>query len=294
MAEIDIVSKHLIQTYPADFARFALQRDDIEGVEVLDTEQPNVRRPDSLLQVRVGDQDILVHHEFQTTDSTDSPMPLRMAGYIGRLIERYGLPVYAHVLYLRPDAGRRDPGYYLQEHPDYPIAIRYKVIRLSQLPGQAVLDSGSVGLLPFAPLMQPPAGQTEATWLEQCVASAWDMPLERSVKADVLTGLTLLSSLVYNPQTITATVSKEYLMDLMRESPFAQYLTQQAREEGIEQGIRESIQEALELRFEPTAMRPLADQIAAIDDVPRLKELFRAALQVPSLKAFRNLLDADE
>ena len=32
MAEIDIVSKHLIQTYPADFARFALQRDDIEGV----------------------------------------------------------------------------------------------------------------------------------------------------------------------------------------------------------------------------------------------------------------------
>ena len=27
-------------------------------------------------------------------------------------------------------------------------------------------------------------------------------------------------------------------MDLMRESPFAQYLTQQAREEGIEQGER--------------------------------------------------------
>ena len=291
MAEIDLVSKHLIQTYPADFA---LQRDDIEGVEVLDTEQPSVRRPDSLLRVCIGGDEVLVHHEFQTTDSTDTPMPLRMAGYIGRLIERYGLPVYAHVLYLRPNAGRRDPGYYLQGHPDYPIAIRYKVIHLSQLPGQAVLDSGAVGLLPFAPLMQPPAGQTEATWLEQCVATAWDMPLERSVKADVLTGLTLLSSLVYNPQTITATVSKEYLMDLMRESPFAQYLTQQAREEGIEQGIRESIQEALELRFEPTAVLRLADQIAAIDDVPRLKQLFRATIQVPSLEAFRNLLDADE
>ena len=294
MAEIDIVSKHLIQTYPADFARFALQRDDIEGVEVLDTEQPSVRRPDSLLRVCIGGDEVLVHHEFQTTDSTDTPMPLRMAGYIGRLIELYGLPVYAHVLYLRPDAGRRDPGYYLQEHPDYPIAIHYKVIRLSQLPGQAVLDSGSVGLLPFAPLMQPPAGQTEATWLEHCVATAWDMPLERSIKADVLTGLTLLSSLVYNPQTITATVSKEYLMDLIRESSFAQYLTQQAREEGIEQGIRESIQEVLELRFQPPAVLRLADQIAAIDDVPRLKQLHRAAIQVPSLEAFRNLLDADE
>ena len=298
MAEIDTVSKHFIQTYPADFARFTLQRDDIESAEVLDTEQPNVRRPDSLLQVRVGGKDVLVHHEFQTTDSTDPPMPRRMVGYIGRLIERYGLPVFSHVLYLRPNAGRRDPGYYIQEHPDYPIVIRYKVLRLSQLPGQAVLDSESVGLLPFAPLMQPPAGQAEEVWLDQCVTKAWDMPLERPVKADVLTGLTLLSSLVYNPQTVTAITSKEYLMDLMRESPFAQYLTQQAREEGIEQGIeqgiRESIQEVLELRFEPTAVRPLADQIEAIDEVSRLKQLHRAAIQVPSLEAFRNRLDADE
>ena len=201
MAEFDTVAKHLIQTHPADFARFTLQRDDIQDVEVLDTEQPNVRRPDSLLQVRVGGQDVLVHHEFQTTDSTDPPMPLRMVGYIGRLIERYGLPVFSHVLYLRPNAGRRDPGYYIQEHPGYPIVIRYKVLRLIQLPGQAVLDSGSVGLLPFAPLMQPPTGQARAAWLEQCVAKAWDMPLARPVKADVLTGLTLLSGLVYNPQT---------------------------------------------------------------------------------------------
>ena len=293
MAEFDTVAKHLIQTYPADFARFALQRDDIQAVEVLDTEQPNVRRPDSLLQVRVGGQDVLVHHEFQTTDSTDTPMPRRMAGYIGRLIERYGLPVYAHVLYLRPDAGRRDPGYYLQEHPDYSVVIRYKVLRLSQLPGQAVLDSGSVGLLPFAPLMQPLAGQAEEVWLEQCVAKAWDMPLERSVKADILTGLTLLSGLVYNPQTITAIVSKEYLMDLMRESSFAQYLTQQAREEGIEQGERkhaiEALLEVVELRFGADAAESLAAPIRAIDEVPRLNQLLRTAVQASSFKEFRTV-----
>ena len=293
MAEFDTVAKHLIQTYPADFARFALQRDDIQAVEVLDTEQPNVRRPDSLLQVRVGGKDVLVHHEFQTTDSTDTPMPLRMAGYIGRLIERYGLPVYAHVLYLRPDAGLRDPGSYLQEHPDYSVVVRYKVLRLSQLPGQAVLDSGSVGLLPFAPLMQPPAGQIEEVWLEQCVAKAWDMPLERSVKADILTGLTLLSGLVYNRQTITAIVSKEYLMDLIRESSFAQYLTQQAREEGIEQGERkhaiEALLEVVELRFGADAAGSLAAPIRAIDEVPRLNQLLRTAVQASSFKEFRTV-----
>ena len=169
--------------------------------------------------------------------------------------------------------------------------IRYKVIRLNQLPGQAVLDSGSVGLLPFVPLMRPPTGQAEAAWLEQCVATAWDMPLERSVKADVLTGLTLLSGLVYNPQTITAIVSKEYLMDLMRESPFAQYLTQQAREEGIEQGERkqaiEALLEVVELRFGADAAESLAAPIRAIDEVPRLNQLHRTAIQASSFEEFR-------
>ena len=124
MAEFDTISKHFIHTYPADFVRFALQRDDIEVVEVLDTEQPTVevRRTDSLLRIRIAGEDALVHHEFQTTDHP--AMPRRMAGYIGRSIEHYGLPVYAHVLYLRPASGRRDPGYYIQEHPDYPVVIR--------------------------------------------------------------------------------------------------------------------------------------------------------------------------
>ena len=307
MTDLDTISKHFIHTYPADFVHFALQRNDVEVLEILDsldTEQPTVqtRRADSLIRVRLDGQDALVHHEFQTTDSTP-PMPQRMAGYIGRCIEQYGLPVYAHVLYLRPNAGRRDPGVYLQEHPDYPVIIRYKVLRLSQLDGRAVLDRGYVGLLPFAPLMQPPAGQTGEAWLAACVAKAAAVPLDRSVKGDFLTGLTFLSGLVYNPQTITALISKENLMDLIRESSFAQYLAQNFREEYIEQGIKQGIEQGIEqggreflldvlaLRFPPDQVRPLADRIEAINDVQRLKQLHRAAIQMPSLEAFSNLLD---
>ena len=75
MAEIDIVSKHLIQTYPADFARFALQRDDIEGVEVLDTEQPSVRRPDSLLRVCIGGDEVLSTTSFKPPAAPIPPCP---------------------------------------------------------------------------------------------------------------------------------------------------------------------------------------------------------------------------
>ena len=64
MAEFDTIAKHLIHTYPRDFARFALQQDDVAVIDVIDTEQPTVEahRTDSLIHVQVGDEEALVHH----------------------------------------------------------------------------------------------------------------------------------------------------------------------------------------------------------------------------------------
>ena len=76
----------------------------------------------------------------------------------------------------------------------------------------------------------------------------------------------------------------------MYESSVVQYFT----EKGIEQGGREFLLEVLALRFDADAAQQLAGQIGAIEDVQRLKQLHRAAIQVPSLEAFRHLLDADE
>ena len=131
MAEFDAISKHLIQTYPDDFACFTLGREDVQVIEVVDTQQPTVAasHADSLIRVWIDGREALVHTEFQTTDSTDPPMPRRMAGYIGRAIERHGLPVCSSVIYLRPDAGRRDPGQYSQPHPGHRVLLQYKVIR---------------------------------------------------------------------------------------------------------------------------------------------------------------------
>ena len=99
-------------------------------------------------------------------------------------------------------------------------------------------------------------------------------------------------------------------MDLIRESSFAQYLTQQAREEGLEQGREEGIEQGierggreraiedlldvLEIRFALGAADPLAARIRDIRDLQRLKQLHRAAIQVENLEAFRTLLEADE
>ena len=288
MAEFDTIAKHLIHAYSADFARLSLQRDDLEVLNVIDTEQPTVKahRADSLILVCIGgDEEALVHHEFQTTDSKQ-PMPLRMAGYIGRGIEQHGLPIYSSVIYLRPDAGRNDPGHYIQERHGFRVLVQYQVIRLSELDGQRILDGRPVGLLPFAPLMQPPAGMDAEAWLRQCVNRAQQVPMDESLKANYLADLAILSGLVYNLETIMTVIAEE----TMYESSVVQYFT----EKGIEQGIQESIQEVLALRFQPEDTHQLASRIGLIDDVQRLKQLHRAAIQVPSLEAFRHLLDADE
>ena len=108
MAEFDAISKHLIQTYPNDFASFTLGREDIEVLAVIDTEQLTIEthQTDSLIRVRIDNEEVLVHNEFQTADSTNPPMPRRMAGYIGHAIRQHGLPIYSNVIYLRPNAGR--------------------------------------------------------------------------------------------------------------------------------------------------------------------------------------------
>ncbi len=309
MGKYDTISKRLIQTYPQDFIRFTLQRDDVEFLALLDTEQPTVdaHRADSFIRARIGDEDIVIHYEFQTTDSTDTPMPRRMAGYIGRAIELYDLPIHSAVIYLRPDAGQNDPGYHIQARLGCQFIIRYKVIRLVEVEGQHVLDAGHTGLLPFASLMKPPEGMGSEAWMRACVDTAADLPLDESARGDFLAGLSVLGGLVHDREMIANLISKEGLMDLIRESSFAQYLLEQEIEEnkeqwlkqGIEQGIEQGekrstladILEVLQIRFGLSEMHPLSDRIADIDDLQRLKQLLRAAIQATNLEAFERMLD---
>ena len=117
-----------------------------------------MHQADVLIKVKLRGKYVLVHFEFQTTDSFDPPMALRMASYIIWLVRTYRMDVYANVIYLRPDAGRNDPGKFQQQIPGNEILVEYQVIRLAEMDGQAVLDAQPTGLLPFTPLMKPPVG----------------------------------------------------------------------------------------------------------------------------------------
>ena len=151
MAEFDAISKELIKSYPQHFLRFLLDSEDFEIVRIFNPRLTTAdsREVDYLLLVEINDEQSLVHIELQTSDSTRTPMPRRMAGYIGRMSEQYGMPLYAFVIYLRPDAGANDPGQYLQGHPGHRVLIEYTVVRLNALEGERIISGKLWGCFPL-------------------------------------------------------------------------------------------------------------------------------------------------
>ena len=280
--------------------QFLMGESAIEFVEHLESELPTVeaRQMDSLIKVRLDGDLVLVHCEFQTSDSTHQEMVRRTVGYLGRCYERYGLPIFSHVIYLRPDAGRADPGGYIQEVPGYRFIVEYKVIRLITVAGQGILDANQPGLMPFCPLMQPPAGMDGLQWLHECVEATRSLSLAASTRNNLLTDMWVMSGLVHEPEAI----ANLFPEDIMQESAVYQYITEKARAEGIEQGLEQGLEQGIEqgskestieaiilildARFETNIAYRIKPLLETIDDLSSLKHSLRYATEARSLEAF--------
>lgn len=124
--------------------------------------------------------------------------------------------------------------------------------------------------------------------------------VERSAKADYLASMAFLCGGLYDAETICKVLVEEDLMYLVYESSFVKQLIQQGIEEGIQQGIEQrergyaikNIITVLEIRFDLHESENLSARLATITDLQRLKQLHRAAIQVSSLEAFEQALDA--
>ena len=296
MASFDTASKKQVETNPQDFVNlcFKFGSTNITVLEVVTPEQPTVEmhQADILIKALHDNQEVLVHFEFQTTDSYDPEMPLRMAGYIIRAIEVYRLPVYSNVIYLRPDAGNNDPGKFAQNLERHNISIEYQVFRLIEMNGQEILDLKPVGLIPFTPLMKRPADMNEEQWLRRCVQTADGIDVPN--KPEYLGSLAVLGNLVYESQTILEIILEE----TMQQPSIVEYVAPQAREQGIQQGAqeatRENILEILAIRLQPDVAETFKPTLEAIDDLQRLKQLFRTAIQVESPEDFTQALNESD
>ena len=279
--DYDNIGKKLWADYAEDLSRFVLDADNVEVLADLGTEQQIIEREtDIIKQIRINGHKVILHVELQLRDSTDTPMWARNAQYQGYLVGKYQMPVYSNVIYFHPKAGRNDPGGYTYSWGDYEHTNRYKVIRLIEIEGQSVLERQAPGLLPFTPLMQPPAGMTPESWAQECIDATRAAPADQETQADLLYALYLFGSIVYDPQVFKRRIPEE----LMRESKGYQLML---RENTIEHIIA-----LLEQQFHTEAVRALTPLLQNIDDLERLKYLHLAAARVPNIEAFtQELID---
>ena len=278
--DYDNMEKSLWTDHAVDLSRFVLGEEDVEVIADLDTEQQTVisRQTDITKRVRVNNQVAILHVELQLRDSTHKPMWARNAHYQGYLVGEYQMPVYSNVIYFHPNAGRNDPGGYTYEWNGYEHTNRYKVIRLIEIDGQAVLEMQAPGLLPLTPLMQPPAGMPPENWAQECIDATRAAPVDQKTEADLLFALYLFGSIVYDPQVFKRRIPEE----LMRESKGYQLML---RENTIEHIIA-----LLEQQFHTEAVRALTPMLQNINDLERLKELHLAAARVPNIENFAQKL----
>ena len=292
MADFDTISKTHARAYPMDFVNHCLDfdQDDVTFVQLIMPEQPTIEmhQADMLIKVNTNGEEVLIHFEFQTTDSYDPEMALRMAGYIIRTVETYRLPVYSSVIYLRPDAGRRDPGHYSQDITKHQIFIEYQVLRLIEIDGEPILDAKPAGLIPFTPLMKRPTGVDSEEWFRRCVQTADSIDVPN--KPAYLGSLAVLGNLIYDPETISNIILEE----TMNQPSIIEYWSEQARQQSAREIARENILEAIELRLQPDAPQTFKPALEAIDDLQRLKQLFRAAILAENVEDFRQALEANE
>ena len=91
------------------------------------------------------------------------------------------------------------------------------------------------------------------------------------------------------------TISKKRSEETMQQSDIAEYLAPQAYEQGIQQGsqeiMRENILETLAFQLHPEVAETFKSDLAEIDDLQRLKQLFRAAMRVETAEAFTQALN---
>jgi hypothetical protein len=283
--DYDNMGKNLWTDHADDLSKFVLDVDDVEVLEHLDTEQQTViaRHTDITKRVRINKHEAILHVELQLRESTDKPMWARNAQYQGYLVGKYQMPVYSNVIYFHPNAGRMDPGGYAYKRNGYENVNRYKVIQLSKIDGQAILEMQAPGLLPFTPLMKPPAGMDLERWLQQCVDATRSAPVDQRTQAELFYGIYLFGGVVYNSELLERLVSE----GLMQESKTYQLLSEKfTRKTTIENTLA-----LLERRFAVDAVRALIPALQSVTDSQKLQQLLLEAAEVKSIEAFAQMLN---
>ena len=215
----------------------------------LPTALPSTEHRADFLAKVTGDEDFIIHIEFQTRYDPD--MPLRMVSYYGRILYEHRLPVYPVVVYISPENAGRDmeSTYRSQILDKHVMTFDYAVIRVWELEPEKVFENGLYGLYPLTLLMKDAD-------VERCIREIVDAVKYKHLDVDACTCAWIFAELKY-PEEVIKAMTLGDLEKLMKESRFYKETLGKGRVEGrvegkVEgkvEGREESILSALAARF---------------------------------------------
>jgi hypothetical protein len=195
-----------------------------------------------------------------------------MAGYIGRLIDTYRLPVHPSVIYLRSQE-IDDPGIYQYTFPNE-FTAKYNVLKIWEFDGEEILSKRILGLLPFTPLMQP-EGVSDYEWMSKCVRTIEKSVSNEQDRKDLLASASVLAGLIHDINFVQTFIPEE----IMRESSVIKALLEKERTEIERKARTQDIISHLEVRC-GEVNDVIKSCLALINDEETLKYLRRQSAVV--------------
>ncbi|MGF1576670.1 MAG: Rpn family recombination-promoting nuclease/putative transposase [Cyanophyceae cyanobacterium] len=227
-SKADIGSKRLVGLNPQSWVRWITQNPQVVFQEMLNSEFQWVSREGDVL-IRAWDPQLgefLIANEIQLRYSPE--MPRRMRAYAALAEEKFKLPVYPVLVVILPGPDGI-PTQYTSRLGDIEARQDYKVIQLSDVDAELVLEQSLPTLLPFVPIMR--GGESEA------VIRAALRQLQRDPVLSELESLLAFFARFVLDSEIVAQILR-WDMAVLRESPWYEEIKQ----EGIQIGKQEGIQ----------------------------------------------------
>jgi predicted transposase YdaD len=281
----DGVMKRLVRGYAKHFSRWLAE--EAVFVRALDIELKNQHLfADALLEVLLHAMPALLHIEFQVYD--DPEMERRLLEYNVLASRQYRhLPVYSYVIYLRK-AGRIAESPLVRTFPDGEEVHRFffRVIKLWEIPAEALLRTGWIGVLPLVTL-------TDGGKQPDVVKEMIDR-LASSEEYDLLAISEVVGGLVFKKGSELDWFKRRFSMfqDILRESPIYQELVEQGREEERQQELqrqRQTLMGFVQRHFpEISALAKL--QVDSVTDPEFLQTVILKLLDCQTIEEARQLL----
>src|SRR5579885_2097609 len=230
---------------------------------------------DLLYQIRLNDQPMLLHLEFQRR--RDPQMAQRVWEYNVLATCKFGCPVYSFVLYLKKDGSVAESPHQVCLHDGRQIHhFVFEVIKLWEVPTATLQRTDLPGLLPLLPLTREGKQRETIEMMINGLCPAGEAP-----KRELLSIAYGLASLAFEEHEEREWLKRRFLMieDLLGESWVFQEWRQQALEEGIQKERKEEVQRHRKMLLAFVQARfPALEQLAeergkALDDLEQLQAL---------------------